>query len=404
MQNTVTLSKKKRMEIQLICIELAGKGIAGILRFAANVVFHRSELGTYALVVFFALLVFRYVVSFLHTKSVQYTVITIIGASMLVLASYLLFPENRKYIVDNLPSLLEVVVIGMTSMVLISGVDDWSLVLSSLVRYLRVIVPVLCLTHVIGGASYWGYMSWGLRILPLTLLYYAYIKTQKGILLDKVFFGMSFVFTLFGGRQALVLLIAALFLAELYWVLTEKTSRRTIGVIAVFGIIAYILIFHYDAFLGLVGNLIQRFGINSRALRMLVSNQLLEDSNRSRIYSICLDEIGRNGIAISGLFADRYILGLNGYEGYFAHNFAIEILTDLGLLFGSLILARLLYHIVRVFFRCKSAYKFLYIVMLAIGMGRFFVSGSIFMDTLFWVLVGFLHNKTIRKKRARVSV
>lgn len=391
-----TINKKRAMETQLICTELVGKGIAGVLRFISYYAFRRSELGTYLFIICFTILLLRYILVYFHSKTVKRIIEKISVTAILLLCSFLVFSETRKYVISLLPYVLEVLIIGIAAMVLVSQVDDWSNVLHSLGGYLRIIVPLLCLTHLLGGVAYWGYMSWGLRILPLTLLYYAYIRVEGGTRLDRILFGLSFVFTLFGGRQSLVLLLGTIITISIYQFAVTKFNRKSLVFILGTFLLSWLLVFHYDGIMNIIERAISIRGINSRSLQMLVQNRLLDDNNRSKIYSLCLSIIREKGIEVSGIFADRYYLGLYGFEGYFAHNFLLEILIDFGLLAGSLILLKLIYDFIKCFFKCAKQYKAFFFVMIGIGLGRFFVSGSIFMDSLFWVLVGFLHNEKLK--------
>ena len=81
---------------------------------------------------------------------------------------------------------------------------------------------------------------------------------------------------------------------------------------------------------------IEKIGIKSRTLFLLLEGKISSDSGRKDIYNVIINKIYESPLIGSGLYADRTILG--GTSGAYSHNLFLEVYLNFGIIIGSILL------------------------------------------------------------------
>ncbi len=391
------IDKKTKYISYLISFQLLGSSIGAILRYLSFRFFNNSNIGTYIYVISMSLALGMYLIKYPINRTSKKCLRNTICFLLLIAVSYCFFSTSQSYIIDNSQTLLEAAIIGMFCSALISEYTSWDYLFGIIRKMLFILTPALLIVYILAGFAYFGAMSWGIRITPLCLIYYYVVRSYKTSIIEKIFFAISVVLSLFGGRQSLIIVFGTILLCELYFLFVEPiTYKKTIKIL--FMIVFFVVfIIEFNAVIQFISNIIEKMGFHSRSITMLLNEQLFDDSNRGGIYKICWEYIEKSGASISGLYTDRYYLATQGFDGYFAHNFVLELLMDFGTVVGTFLVLSIIISTLIGIVQAKQELKPFTIVMIAIGIGRYFVSGTIISSSAFWVCLGYLSNRNIRK-------
>lgn len=380
----------------ILCYIMFGKGISGALRFICGSVLHNASLGSYIYVFSLATAIMLYCIKYFNSNEAKKTILAIAIYMLLLLTMYALNVNTQLYYESNFSYILDTAVIGIAGATFVARVLDWEYLFKKMLPYLRAVTIILCIVYVAGGRTFFGYMEWGQRITPNTLLYFGYIKKNKVKKpIDYFLFIVSLVLSLLGGRQSFVIVIGIIIITELYYALRKRTVKHIVA-LSIFAFVVVAISLFYDSIIIWLAQVLPRIGIRSRSLTMLAQNQLFDAYNRTAVYEMDLEIIETLGPRVSGLFTDRYMLTLMGSRVKFAHSFIYEILIDFGTILGSVILLAFLIKSIKIFLKSSFDNKIVFFVLFGVCVGRYFVSGSIFLENTFWLYIGLLFNKGIQ--------
>ena len=131
-------------------------------------------------------------------------------------------------------------------------------------------------------------------------------------------------------------------------------------------------------------------GSNNRLAKMFSSNTLVHDDNRALIYTILLRDFADNPLGM-GIMADRAILTTSNeiWETFYAHNLFLELIVDFGYIgiFASILLV---VWIVRQLRKSSSYNVLLLCILVSCSFVKLMVSSSLWLDPIFWALIGSL--------------
>lgn len=149
-------------------------------------------------------------------------------------------------------------------------------------------------------------------------------------IIASIFFG---IFILIYGNRGSIL---AIFLFITYCVFHYTDIRKKILIFAVISVFFIFIFYNNEIIINLIIKIVDFFGISSRNLRLLLSNQLTYSTHRTdQIWVNIYKAIKENWIIGHGLCYDRVI---NGSIDIYAHNLVLEIWLSFGLIFGSVLL------------------------------------------------------------------
>ncbi len=211
-------------------------------------------------------------------------------------------------------------------------------------------------------------------LIPILFLIQDYIKNKKIVSLLCAI-GLSLFILIYASRGPL-LGIGLFSVAYLYRTLFRK---RNVLLIIIITSIAALFVIGFDQILLELLKLMQKLGINSRSMSLLTTN-LVYDSGRGTIQQPLLREIAANPFLIRGINADYLLVG-----GY-AHNIAIELLYEFGVVVGGGILLYIAWLVGRTAFSniTETARSICFIFMCA-SITSLLVSGTVWASQTFWI-------------------
>lgn len=227
------------------------------------------------------------------------------------------------------------------------------------------------------------YMSFSYMLLPLWGLclisaFYFGHKIQWIFLSIGIFEGL-----IYGARAPLIFLIL---LAFLVWLLV---SREDIKRHKLTHLIPALLVFiGAIVFLEFILPMIieSSFSDVSYVLRRLRGGSLFESFGREQLFDACRKEIASMGFTVHGLFYDRTVLP----NGWYAHNFVLEILLSLGWILGIPFIIFIVAYIIRTLSKQNTEGKMLASYACCVFFLRYIFSGSIFDEPEFILFMGVL--------------
>ncbi len=174
------------------------------------------------------------------------------------------------------------------------------------------------------------YMSFSYNLLFGTIFSSMYFfRKKKPLSLIAAVIGVVLIF-LVGARGPLACFIVSLVICFL---LSKLSVSKKIILTLLFVTIGLFIMVLWDQILLAMKNAIDGIGISSRTLDLLLNGEFFSDSSRGEIQQKIIDGFTLFG---RGLYGDR-VVGDNHY----AHNLFIEVISQWGYLFGSLLIAAL---------------------------------------------------------------
>lgn len=295
----------------------------------------------------------------------------------------LFFPETMKWFVDTT---ITYYTMCLTSFVVCSTIRSFTQLKVTLLKIARVSA---ILSMVILGMSFSGMlvtstssynMGYGYACLPsLLCLIYTFVETGKwyDLLWAICLFGTIFILGSRGplmGIALFVIYFCGRFLVR---------EKKYLELILMLLVIVLLLSFYESCFI-LIAELMDVLGINSRSVRLLAYN-LFSDTGRSELYSVLINEIELNPLAIRGINAEY--LSISKY----AHNIIIEILYDFGIIIGGVFLLFIITKIIKTLVLKRVDDKNLIVWIFAFScIPQLMVSSSLWINQNFWIWLAFI--------------
>ena len=292
---------------------------------------------------------------------------------------------------------------GLPALLITSVCRSWDIVIDYAVRIAPVIVFMALYSWWRKGFSTWGddsmnYMTLSYNVLTAGCICFSH--AIKGF--RPIYWCASIVFLFImvaaGCRGALLCSIVFIFVCIYRYVSlssSKKTqrARRFIGFVLVLTV-AVLFVRYYDE----IGVLFEQLDIASRTLDKISDNSFFEDSSRDNIRLVLKRGIEENPFGY-GLYGDRYVYSKYITEGpEYAHNIIYEFLVDFGIFLGPIFLITLMVLCVKCFYRFKTnVVSLALIILIPDGFIKLFFSNSFLMDTMFFILLGFLFSVRYKK-------
>lgn len=373
---------------------LLAKPITGFMRYVSRLVTGHVEAGSYLFLGFFLFCAICFLLKHFYSRITQKFIVFEAAYLCFIGLNYWLYSNSRVTFTKYSNDFITIAAEGVVGAVLLSELQQVDILLHCMRKYLRPLAVLLPVIYLMGAGNYYGAMQWGNRMYPVALFYLLVISRIGGTKLDKLLAGISIVFSVLGGRQSMIFLLSGgifIFLMAMRDVSQVKKFLFTVFVVLVFAV----LWFESNAIIQAIANLLTRFNISSRSLEKLVSDELFDASNRMGIYNASIRIISENGNTVHGMFADQYYIGLvrTVSGATYAHNFALELLIDYGILGGSIIIGYAVFLTIKRYLGTEAENKTFFVVITIIGIAKCLVSSSVFLEegTLFFI--GLLMNK-----------
>ena len=228
-------------------------------------------------------------------------------------------------------------------------------------------------------------------LLPIILLIFNYYNAKHFKTLLFILAGILSIL-LTGARGpflGIVFVIVILFLKN---IVTPKNFLLKFTIVFLF----ISCLFVHKIVLQSLIEITNSLGWYSRTLYLLY-NDAYHDSGRLYIYQAILDELDRNPFKIHGIAGEYEFTG-----GMYAHNFILELLCGLGIIFGSLVVIYIVFRIARTiwnFIKKDSSFNFCSCAFLAASVPSLLVSGTIWGNAYFWIWLLLFENGQTKSVR-----
>ncbi|WNS74828.1 O-antigen ligase family protein [Bacillus sp. DTU_2020_1000418_1_SI_GHA_SEK_038] len=312
---------------------------------------------------------------------------TYLIATAILLSHFVLFPDNEPYIIGILFLFF---FMCLPAFVYSLSLNDWD-VFRKILRKAGLIVFIFGTASgvlvLIGLANIGDYsMALSYYMLLPAIIYLDKLMDQPAFIPTVGTLVSLFIILALGSRGAIICIITFVVLKIIRPHSTMNFKRVffytmtiCIGILSIFNL-NQIFIFIYNFFIG--------FGIRSRTLELFLID-INHLSGRDHIYQNIVGEILDSPILGIGIGGDRRV---NGEDGLYAHNFFLEVFSNFGLFFGSLILFILILLILNILFAKDKGKYNMAIIWISLGFVHLMVSGSYLTDINFWIFTGLITN------------
>lgn len=303
---------------------------------------------------------------------------TYIFFAIIFLLNALLFDKNQKYILYV--SFWFFIICLPTALYYIS-IKDKGLFLSMFIKsgYYQILLGLIYFaSSTLRGHGYDMVFSY-LILVPIILLIYKIIFLKFKVI-DIILVVLGVISILAVGARGPLLPIAIFLIVSVGIYFYENKKKGKTWVFFFITLAAVMLfIINYQALLLALKNLFTKYGIQSRSLWIFINNPDDFSSGRSEIYSIIIQYIYKKPFIGYGLAGDRVLL-----NGGYPHNIFLEILTQFGIIFGSLIIILLFFYLINgIFLNKNKDERNITIIFMAIGLIGLFYSGSYLTSSIF---------------------
>lgn len=309
--------------------------------------------------------------------------------------NYVLFPMTRDFYVEHSANLRQIFLVFLPAAGVVSTLKRFDKVMPNIKKYAVAGSLLMIVSFFFGYTKRWGGQFFGVQLAPFCLISLALFLVY-GSKTALVLFFVDFVFLLLGGRQSFVVVLLSAFLMILLNPNKQRKNKMVLISLALFlSTASFALVFSRT----LSSVLIDLAG-GGKAINSMMSGELLDFSNRTRIYDYSVAIIYQNGTKISGAFASRYYVRSIHDWFYYPHNIYLELMLDYGMILGGL-LSIFLTMCIFVFFLKKGdgSKKMLGCILIILPFVRLLVSSSYLIEGLFFVSLGLMHGTFFHQRK-----
>lgn len=229
---------------------------------------------------------------------------------------------------------------------------------------------------------YQGSMDQAYKLLPHCCLV-AFYAIKRTNIVNVALTVIGGIYLLMLGTRGAALLY--LILIALLFIIGNRSKWFIARIVAVFGgITVFISSSWYDVAILWFYQKAQQFGLSIRIFDKLISGEITQSSGRDLIRDRLFDAIKENPILGHGLCSDRVI------AGSYAHNVAIELWVEFGVVIGSILLIACIIILLKGYMGADSEKaKGLVLILSFSCFLKLFLSGSYLDERLLFFLLGF---------------
>lgn len=319
--------------------------------------------------------------------------IVIIGAIILYILTAILSPQNIEYFQEV--STYFILCISVFCVVRSKVFPLKTFI--KLNRYVAILTVFLALWFFINNIGTLFFIQHYMVFSNAVSISTAVLISQGFASKNKIDLGLALVsyimILLGGGRGAFVSL--SLLAAIIFWnkYRSSKIIYCGIGVCLLFIIAPNFMV-------DILGYLSSIVDFDSRTISRLLSDDLLQGSDRYELYGYLCQCIQNDYFLGGGLCADRYYLTSGGLSdnGFYAHNILIEMMVDFGIL-GLISFGYIIYIFIYVAKKYRNEH-FIFNYLLAffiVGFFQLFFSRSFLTEPIFFIFVAYtIHYNNIK--------
>lgn len=346
-------------------------------------------------------LLFAFVTLAIYTTSKQKLISLLITACVIIFygVSYLLFPENNRYMI---PALLRVFTVCVPLLLYLSNLTDWG---DFIVQMKKFSIPFFILGGVYIILKFAGVVSEDVdymqvaysTLLPVCIMgfigLFEHNKTYQ--VLFWVFLVAIFVI---GCRGSL--LIGILIFLVIFMITFQRGQKK--GYIILCLMIALVGMAFFDEITNFAERSLLSVGSESRIIKKIDEGTLFESEGRVLRRTVIMQEVVANDYKPMGLFADRRITdSYLGFETY-VHNIFLEFIVDFGIVGIAVAIALLAWMIV-VLKKSDKLQRLIIAFFSTYALTKLSISMSYLQETTFYCMLGVLVAGGLSIKNSRVK-
>lgn len=369
------------------------QSIFGLLQIMLVDLFSFPEEAGNSIRVYLVAITMGYAIVYGFVKAPKRFLITYFCAGLILMLTLFLFPQNQEFLESEAIKLtLPLVIPSFLCMTCVGDFDRVENIFYK-VSWVSFGLAVVYAYQIFNGDYVFNKYSMSFSfslLLPTVVLY-----TRNNIYakLAALFLFIEIVFL--GSRSAAVVIVIYIVIETLFH------NRKYLVPVAILAILA-------AAYLSFISGFFENFGIESRTLMLMQSDEGLigHMSHRDEIYDLCKAKIIESPILGVGLYGDRLFL-----DGSTSHNFILEVLLDFGVFIGGAIILCLIAYLYRTYKRASRENRIYFVRYFCAVMIPLMVSGSYLKDYNLGLFLGIcflINNKNIpftsrlkRKKTAK---
>lgn len=319
-------------------------------------------------------------------------------ALLIFLLNYLIFFDNRIYLIQLLFPIFFMCLPAFLYSLCIRNIKVFKETMKQASILVFIIGTILGILIFSGKVSVGTYsMSLSYYMLLPTLIFLDELIDRFSLKSLLIVLVSLLIILLFGSRGALLCTLIFVFLKMIRF--TGKLTYIKLFYNLILSGVLLILLINFKPIFNYISNFLYlNFGIKSRSINLLLEEEV-KLSGRDSIYRDVISELVNNPILGIGLAGDRRVLG-----GGYVHNIFLEILSDFGLLLGSIILILLIFLIIKSLFTKQKEKYNIFIIWISLGFIHLMVSSSYLIDIKFWIMLGIFVNLTNNRERKKKEV
>ena len=228
-------------------------------------------------------------------------------------------------------------------------------------------------------------MSASYRLLPFVLFLLLYAFEYGKILNYLIAFVAFFILLSLGTRGPVICILAFVALYFMFF----KTFKRNMLIKSIIVILAGFLCLFSNEILLKFGHSAEALGLSTRVFDSAIEGSLAnyqESNGRNEMWEEIFSYITNNDILWGkGLYSDRLI----NYAGGYAHNLELELLCAFGLIGGAMVIAFLIWLIVKAFLMSRGMEgSLILLVFFCSAIIQLQLSCSLLNSEIFWFFIG----------------
>lgn len=312
-------------------------------------------------------------------RKLKLIVITYCALSSLFMVHYILFPQNRGYILNIVFSFFCICLPCFLYTYSIIDFKDFFNVLEKVSFFILCIgflIFILVIFKIINIGTYSMSLSYNL-LFPCLFYLYKYLDNFKVKYIIMIL--LSIVPILVLGARGPILCIGCYVIIFLINEICKKNPVKK-EFLYFFSIIFILLsLIFFDEILTIINNILNYFGIYSRTISLFLENNLYL-SGREIFYNKTFELLQLYPIIGVGIAGDRFHM-----NGSYVHNLFLELLLNFGIVLGTLIIIMLIVFFIKKIFFIKGQQRKLFNVFFCMGVIPLMISGSYLTSPLFWI-------------------
>lgn len=397
MINSVEKEIKSNFKVSVaICALLFYLPITGVV----NIIFNFfTPLGfTYDTIVCY-LVAMIFVIRGIFTYNKNNSKLIIISIFILVtllFSTLIFFPQNTQYMFTEFTDVIynpiyRLLIFSFPCFILVVKLTNINIFIEVFKKFVYIVVIALLFKFFLFPQSFnegGNYMVFSYDLLVPTCFLYYYFFSNK----SKAAFGLAIVSSIAifisGARGALICLGVSVILLLIFNF--KNKTKKLLPFIILGSILVVVISMNFRSILIVTDQVLRENNIESRTISKILTDDFLNNSGRDEITNVLLDSISNNKLSGVGMFGDRYITAINGIDnGTYAHNIALELICEYGIILGTFFLLSILYIILKSLLSSKDILQNLIIIFLSSGFVKLFFSGSYLIEPFFYALIGF---------------